>query len=967
LYDKIISIFFAVLLLTSTTTSFNHINAQTTDGSVILTERQISKFDYGFYEKIQDKIILSENPSVTLSDTQRYHDVIFVVSDNLDQNKDSLETTLREMGVIEFYKAESLSFVTARVPVNEIYGISQQNYIQKVGDGEVQIKLLGLSGPDDGVLFSNMYEAKEMINANELQFEGTGIKSAVIDIGINDNHPDITGQVILSAFCRSTFCNPITNINRAEHGTAQAGIIAANQNEIGVAPDSQLFDIFAGDNNEINSARFANSLDFSLTNGADIANLSLGSEVCTEKYSAISIIVDEAIDKGMLVISAAGNGDGYDPNDTSDDAPLNPTIQNPSCSLNTISVGALDKDGKVWDRKTLSNRNDYSSRGPTFDGRLKPELVAPGVNVYVQTYNPNNSTQLYAHQTGTSHAAPFVTGATAVLLEKKPEYTPLETKVALLLGANWDPQNIIPNNQYPITAQKYETISASLTDLIFTTLNAYGFGTLDVQQSLDYTEYGFVYRDFFDITNNESQKHYKIRTTAGEQTKVIVSWLHHHDKEILDLSSTSYANLQSLYSNIDFSITSPSGNIITSNSLKQNNEFIIFDPEESGDYTVTVSLPYSPITNDETFVLGTTAPLVFDADELDPQPPTILNQDTILGVNDKGDKHDASLKRHEFTVTANDANGDSLSFEVRTNPIHGTLSVAEYDTPTKSKFIYTYDPDIFNVISEDIFDLVAFDGLLYSDVASFKIKTENPKENSGISGTASHGNSQEKTINNVGYQISSFDIPYAHISLESNLNTLSEDSVVAIRTTSSDVQNPLLHYTIDSTEHNMTISEDSSRTVVFDGLYSVSDVYITTEDLTEGKTQGMVSVEYFPDSSEIIPNLPPTAIAGNNQSVDEGEMVFLDATNSTDPEDETPLRYQWHQRNGPDVTFIGGGFQSSQVSFFALDVTEQTILTFEVQVKDPHLSSDIDTVSIIINDVPVEQTNNPPKSKAGAD
>ena len=164
----------------------------------------------------------------------------------------------------------------------------------------------------------------------------------------------------------------------------------------------------------------------------------------------------------------------------------------------------------------------------------------------------------------------------------------------------------------------------------------------------------------------------------------------------------------------------------------------------------------------------------------------------------------------------------------------------------------------------------------------------------------------------------------------------------------------------------MSITEDSARTVIFDESQNISDVYITTEDLYEGESDGTVSVEYFTSLSEVIPNLSPTAVAGNNQSVNEGELIFLDATGSTDPENETPLRYQWHQRSGPDVTFIGGGFASSMVSFVAPEVSKQTILTFELQVKDPHLSSNTDTVSITVNNVDAS-TNNPPKAKAGTD
>ena len=947
------------------------INSSFSQETSITDSTIYQKFDSGFYEQIQEQFNSASPADFTTLQENVYHDVIFVVpkqTNSIDatsssqQNKDALEKVLQENGATDIYKANLLSFVIARVPVDKIGNIAQSDFVNKLGDGEQMLDLFGLSGPDDGLQFSDLFEAKNMVNGNNLLYRGTNTNVAILDQGINENHPDLQNKIILEARCVGiSGCN--TNTQLSEHGTAQAGIISSTSLTPlmnGIATDAQLFDIYT----ILHAGSFASALDYSLTQGADVVNISLANptNICIT-YTALAIIFDEAVDEGLSIIAGVGNGN----ESTLDTDPIPPTVlTGPSCGLNTISVGALDKDGKIWDRKTFSNRNDYSSRGPTFDGRLKPELVAPGANVYVQTYNHDDPTQLYAHQTGTSHAAPFVAGAAAVILDKKPEYTPLEIKSALLLGASWDPQNIIPQNKYPITAQKYESVSSSLTDIISTTLNAYGFGTLNVQKSLDYTEYGFVYRDFFDITNNESQKTYKIRATAGEQTKIIVSWLSHHSGKILDLASTNYSTPQNLYSNIDVSITSPSGDTITSNSIKQNNEFIIFNPQESGDYTVTISLKYPPLNmSTETFVLGTTAPLIFNVNDPDVNlnPPTITNQHTTLSIDDKQDKHNSSLKRHEFAVTAHDINSNSLSFEVRKNPTHGTLSVAEYNSPTISKFTYTYDPKKFDVISEDSFDLVAFDGLLYSNVASFKIKQESQKENFQNTGTASKGNAQQKTVNNSGYQT----IPFDTISATTESQTLSANSVVAIRSTSSDVQNPLLHYTINSIPYTMTINEDSARTVIFDESQNISNVYITTEDIHEGESDGTVSVEYFTSLSQIVPNLPPTAKAGSDQSVNESTLVFLDATASIDPEGETPLRYQWHQRSGPDVTFIGGGFQSSQVSFYTPSVSEQTILTFEVQVKDPHLTSDIDTVSIIVNDVPVISINNPPISKAGVD
>jgi subtilisin family serine protease len=339
LHDKIISLFFTVLLLSSVTANFNSVDAQIEyEQSVVLSEQQISKFDSGFYEIIQNKVELSENSSVTLS-ADNYHDVIFVVSKPNDEssqkNKDNLEKILQEIGVTEIYKAEILSFVTARIPINEIHGLTQQSYIQKIGDGEEQMQILDNNGADNGVKFTNLFEAKNIVNANDLAYSGIDTNVAVIDTGINENHSDLKNKVILEARCVGSSCIK-DKLDADYHGTVQAGIISATSSDSlmnGVAISTKLFDLFS----ITRSASFAGALDYALTQGADIANVAITdvSPFCN-KYEALSILIDEAIDKGMLIVSAVGNGDDYKKLNPDTNSML-PLVYDISCSLNTIN------------------------------------------------------------------------------------------------------------------------------------------------------------------------------------------------------------------------------------------------------------------------------------------------------------------------------------------------------------------------------------------------------------------------------------------------------------------------------------------------------------------------------------------------------------------------------------------------------------------------------------------------------
>ena len=98
-----------------------------------------------------------------------------------------------------------------------------------------------------------------------------------------------------------------------------------------------------------------------------------------------------------------------------------------------LAVGAVDEFNQVA---------DFSSRGPTADGRIKPEVVARGVLTY--TAMPFSSGLEYWWNNGTSFACPLVGGAAALLLQAHPEWTPWDVRAAFLSSADNAPK---PNNE----------------------------------------------------------------------------------------------------------------------------------------------------------------------------------------------------------------------------------------------------------------------------------------------------------------------------------------------------------------------------------------------------------------------------------------------------------------------------------------------------------------------------------------
>lgn len=213
---------------------------------------------------------------------------------------------------------------------------------------------------------------------------GQGIRVAVLDTGIDAVHPDLAGAL---DDARDFTASRSGVVDRVGHGTHVAGIIGARRNDggvIGVAPECRLLIAkVLGDDGSGTSDRVAAGIDWACDQGADVISLSLGSpEPSVELRSA----VERAAARDKFLICAAGNSGR--PN----------SVDFPARWPETIAVGAVDRDGRV---------TSFSSRGEEVD------VCAPGQDI-LSTY-PNGQ---YAKLSGTSMAAPFVSGVAALLLAK---------------------------------------------------------------------------------------------------------------------------------------------------------------------------------------------------------------------------------------------------------------------------------------------------------------------------------------------------------------------------------------------------------------------------------------------------------------------------------------------------------------------------------------------------------------------
>ena len=164
--------------------------------------------------------------------------------------------------------------------------------------------------------------------------------------------------------------------------------------------------------------------------GADIVSTSLGYYDWYDfsdldgNTTVTAIGVDIAVSHGIVCVTAAGNNRNYNPF---------PYIITPADADSVISCGAVDVDGELA---------SFSSPGPSYDGRIKPEICAMGVDVICA--NPNSTTQL-TDVNGTSLSTPLVGGACALLLQAHPNWPPMMVREALMMTAS---QAAHPDNDY---------------------------------------------------------------------------------------------------------------------------------------------------------------------------------------------------------------------------------------------------------------------------------------------------------------------------------------------------------------------------------------------------------------------------------------------------------------------------------------------------------------------------------------
>ncbi|WP_407663077.1 S8 family serine peptidase [Micromonospora radicis] len=265
--------------------------------------------------------------------------------------------------------------------------------------------------------------------AHQTGLTGQGIRVAVLDTGVDAEHPDLVGR-IADAVNFSEDEDPGDTVGHGTHVAstiAGSGAASGGRNR-GVAPDATLYSgKVCEDYGCSESAILAGMQWAAVDKRAHVINMSLGG------YDEPGIDpLEEAVDRltkqtGALFVVAAGNDGGAG------------TVNSPASADAALAVGAVDR---------TDNLADFSSRGPRAgDGGPKPDITAPGVDILAArskgTLSEYPGGDDYVVLSGTSMATPHVAGAAALLAQQHGELPAEQLKALLMASAKPDAQQTV--------------------------------------------------------------------------------------------------------------------------------------------------------------------------------------------------------------------------------------------------------------------------------------------------------------------------------------------------------------------------------------------------------------------------------------------------------------------------------------------------------------------------------------------
>ena len=405
---------------------------------------------------------------------------------------------LEQVEAVELdYAQTTNSFIAAVDPakVNELAGQDEISWVSEAG--VALSPTLNLAKPAVGA---------DVANQPPYSVTGQGVKAFILDGGTVSNHQDIEGRITVSGVGIPDMIGHPTHVGCTVggNGSASGGLYE------GMAPDVQIITssvvpgvtlppMYDTPGNMENSYKAAIQ-----DHGATVSNNSIGSNIaqfgtfyCDKEgdYERTAQLIDEIVGEklGRITIVWA-NGNERQNNDGACGNAYNTTAP-PATAKNPIAVGAVNKEDL--------SMTEFSSWGPTDDGRIRPDISAPGcaldntsITSCAAAWMPIN----YIGMCGTSMACPVVTGSVALLQEYWRKQIDTEDAWASTMKA------LVIHGSAPVGADG--------PDFVF------GYGNLDVPSSLDLIDEAVIIEDSI-----EQGKTYSVDLIAsGGDVKVTLVW-----------------------------------------------------------------------------------------------------------------------------------------------------------------------------------------------------------------------------------------------------------------------------------------------------------------------------------------------------------------------------------------------------------------------------------------------------------
>ncbi|MFC2165252.1 S8 family serine peptidase [Acidobacteriota bacterium] len=309
------------------------------------------------------------------------------------------------------YAYRLIRAIAASVPEQAIKGLKHNpnvTYVEDDGDIFIDSEDLANSWGVDRIDADLVWDLEDNEPSST---KGGGIHVAILDTGIDKDHPDLVaniagGRNFVSGKGKDKGVDHDAWDDGHGHGTHCAGIVAADDNGfgvVGVAPDASLYGVkVLDDRGRGKASDFIAGLEWAVENGAQIVSISL--QIYNTTTYSVTDACDAAYAEGLLLVSSAGNTSGG-------------SVTSPADHPSVMAVSAIDEAYNfAW----------FSADGP------QVELTAPGVDVY-STYRNGD----YTFMDGTSMACPHVSGVAALVWASGPYENGSAVRFQLNRKAKW--------------------------------------------------------------------------------------------------------------------------------------------------------------------------------------------------------------------------------------------------------------------------------------------------------------------------------------------------------------------------------------------------------------------------------------------------------------------------------------------------------------------------------------------------